>query len=366
MKILILSLTAVLSIISFGLVDSAYAEHPAENPNDNIAIDVRINNCTSFTIFGNADEHGLLTAHMYFVEYLDNNRSFQYASIFPLNIVNGVFEHTYTLPISVNHWTMMDYNHNVTETFSTIVKTVDEIHQGEIQIRPQYIYQKPHRTYLVTYETNSLPTFSILVRTNPDTNQLCFYNAPKLSKPLADFVKEDDNPQTYVDRYNDEEDPFKNWFDANYPQYDSIYEAVGLHHPSVIPPLTPIEQPKTKLQIANEQIDELETKKEKQKDKKDQWKQRMQEFKEDLRMAFDTDTKTKEHLIQLAESCKDATTELSDLQSRFTILESNSTQTQSQLNEALFTIEKLTTELNEAKKKIEEVETENQELRDAS
>ncbi len=101
----------------------------------------------------------------------------------------------------------------------------------------------------------------------------------------------------------------------------------------------------------------LEDKRENLKEKKDEWKNKHQKFKENLRIAFNTDTKTKEHLTQLAESCKDVRTELSELQSRFTILETNSTQTQSQLNEALFTIEKLTTELNEAKKKIEELKS---------
>ncbi len=44
---------------------------------------------------------------------------------------------------------------------------------------------------------------------------------------IAQFVDPDKDPQHYVDRYNNEES-YKKWFDTNYDQYDSIYEAVGV------------------------------------------------------------------------------------------------------------------------------------------
>jgi len=47
---------------------------------------------------------------------------------------------------------------------------------------------------------------------------------------LASFVDEDEDPQSYVDRYNDDK-KYKKWFDKNYPEYSSIYEAVGLEMP---------------------------------------------------------------------------------------------------------------------------------------
>jgi hypothetical protein len=43
----------------------------------------------------------------------------------------------------------------------------------------------------------------------------------------ADFVDEKVDPQKYVDRYN-KESIFRRWFAANYPQYKSIEQAVGL------------------------------------------------------------------------------------------------------------------------------------------
>jgi len=47
---------------------------------------------------------------------------------------------------------------------------------------------------------------------------------------LAPFVDASKDPQSYVDRYNNEPS-YKKWFDDNYPQYSSIYQAVGLDEP---------------------------------------------------------------------------------------------------------------------------------------
>ncbi|RNJ78531.1 MAG: hypothetical protein D9C04_07160, partial [Nitrosopumilus sp. B06] len=63
------------------------------------------------------------------------------------------------------------------------------------------------------------------------------YEAVGLEAPkkLAPFVKEGVKPQTYVDRYNNEPS-YKAWFDKTYPEYSSIYEAVGLEEPMPIAP----------------------------------------------------------------------------------------------------------------------------------
>ncbi|MDH3656853.1 MAG: Ig domain-containing protein [Nitrosopumilus sp.] len=51
---------------------------------------------------------------------------------------------------------------------------------------------------------------------------------------LASFVDETKDPQSYVDRYNTEES-YKKWFDDNYSEYSSIYQAVGLEEPVETP-----------------------------------------------------------------------------------------------------------------------------------
>ena len=52
---------------------------------------------------------------------------------------------------------------------------------------------------------------------------------------LASFVDEEKDPQSYVDRYENEAS-YKEWFDDNYSEYSSIYQAVGLEAPEVVEP----------------------------------------------------------------------------------------------------------------------------------
>jgi len=52
---------------------------------------------------------------------------------------------------------------------------------------------------------------------------------------LASFVDEIKDPQSYVDRYENEAS-YKKWFDDNYSEYSSIYQAVGLEAPEVVEP----------------------------------------------------------------------------------------------------------------------------------
>ncbi len=49
-------------------------------------------------------------------------------------------------------------------------------------------------------------------------------------KPRPSFVDPQKDPQSYVDRYNNEA-RYKEWFDGNFPDY-TIYEAVGLAEPA--------------------------------------------------------------------------------------------------------------------------------------
>jgi len=56
-----------------------------------------------------------------------------------------------------------------------------------------------------------------------------------VSKELAPFVDESKDPQSYVDRYNNEI-RYKEWFDVTYPEYASIFEAVGLEEPVIEEP----------------------------------------------------------------------------------------------------------------------------------
>jgi hypothetical protein len=61
---------------------------------------------------------------------------------------------------------------------------------------------------------------------------------------IATFVDQSKDPQHYIDRYFNES-KYKQWFDKNYPQYTSIYQAVGLEQPVQVieQPVQVIEQP---------------------------------------------------------------------------------------------------------------------------
>ncbi len=62
------------------------------------------------------------------------------------------------------------------------------------------------------------------------------YQAVGLEEPLqipASFVDKTKDPQSYVDRYTNEAN-YKKWFDDNFAEYDSIYQAVGLEEPKVL------------------------------------------------------------------------------------------------------------------------------------
>ena len=56
---------------------------------------------------------------------------------------------------------------------------------------------------------------------------------PETTPQLAAFVDPEKDPQHYVDRYNNEP-AYQDWFDKNYPEYSSIYHAVGLDNPADI------------------------------------------------------------------------------------------------------------------------------------
>ena len=58
---------------------------------------------------------------------------------------------------------------------------------------------------------------------------------PKELEIPAPFVDESKDLQSYVDRYNNEAS-YKKWFDDNYPEYSSIYEAIGLEEPIIEEP----------------------------------------------------------------------------------------------------------------------------------
>ena len=93
--------------------------------------------------------------------------------------------------------------------------------------------------------------------------------APAPKKPkIAGFVDLEKGPQHYIDRYNKEK-KYQAWFHKNYPQYTSIYEAVGLEEPKDKPKKAPAkETKKTPAKEAPKKAPTKETKKAPAKDAK--------------------------------------------------------------------------------------------------
>ena len=72
-----------------------------------------------------------------------------------------------------------------------------------------------------------------------ELNDVIMSNVQTLLQIPASFVDESKDPQHYIDRYNNEP-TYKEWFDENYSQYSSIYEAVGLEELVVAPISEPV------------------------------------------------------------------------------------------------------------------------------
>ena len=115
---------------------------------------------------------------------------------------------------SKSHGSFKDIDYN----FSIIVNDEEQEDRENITIIVKKAYDEPiikaEPTVVAEPEIKAEPT--VMVEESKST--------------LASFVDETKDLQSYVDRYNNEES-YKKWFDDNYPQYSSIYEAVGLEEP---------------------------------------------------------------------------------------------------------------------------------------
>ncbi len=99
-------------------------------------------------------------------------------------------------------------------SFDIVVKSEAQEDRKNITITVKKAYDEPE-----TIESESETTES----------------KPKELEITDPFVDETKDLQSYVDRYNNEAS-YKKWFDDNYPEYSSIYEAVGLEEPIIEEP----------------------------------------------------------------------------------------------------------------------------------
>ncbi|MDH3502678.1 MAG: putative Ig domain-containing protein, partial [Nitrosopumilus sp.] len=106
-------------------------------------------------------------------------------------------------------------------TFDIVVKKGGLEDRESIKVtvteKPEPVTQKPKPEPVVTKDPE------------PKTTE------PKEVEIPATFVDTKLDPQYYVDRYNNEP-KYKEWFDDNYSEYSSIYQAVGLEEPVELAP----------------------------------------------------------------------------------------------------------------------------------
>ena len=81
--------------------------------------------------------------------------------------------------------------------------------------------------------TTAEPTTAEPTTAEPTTAEPTTAEPTTAEPTTAEFVDPNLDPQYYVDKYNNESD-YKDWFDGNYPQYSSIYQAVGLDDPAEV------------------------------------------------------------------------------------------------------------------------------------
>ena len=103
-------------------------------------------------------------------------------------------------------------------TFDIVVNIGAQEDRENITITVKKAYDEP--------ETTEPEPETTTETTEPELKEL------EIPAPFVDETKE---PQSYVDRYNNEAS-YKKWFDDNYPEYSSIYEAVGLEEPIIEEP----------------------------------------------------------------------------------------------------------------------------------
>ena len=110
-------------------------------------------------------------------------------------------------------WTPTDSQGAKSYIFDIVVTLGSSIDRQAITITVNDVLNKP--------EPTQEPEHTPIIEPEPESTQ---------ELGIASFVDPKKDPQSYVDRYNNES-TYKKWFDENYPEYSSIYEAVGLDEP---------------------------------------------------------------------------------------------------------------------------------------
>ncbi|MCE2506020.1 MAG: hypothetical protein J4F36_06060, partial [Nitrosopumilaceae archaeon] len=93
-----------------------------------------------------------------------------------------------------------------------------------------YYEMNPNAMTALEVVTEYVPEEKTTSTTSETTSQSTLDSTSTELQIPAPFVDAEVDPQTYVDRYFSDVE-YKEWFDTNHSEYDSIYQAVGLDEP---------------------------------------------------------------------------------------------------------------------------------------
>jgi len=121
-------------------------------------------------------------------------------------------------------WTLSEVNKLDSYVFDIVVQKNDSVNKETI-------------TITIVNNTSNTADMKIIEETKENPTIKTTKQETEMSEgKLVPFIDSIQNPQEIIDRYNNEQN-YKKWFDTNYPEYSSIYEAVGIIEPLKIPAL---------------------------------------------------------------------------------------------------------------------------------
>ena len=164
----------------------------------------------------------------YKIELFSNESKYQTGDVLKVDVI---FSHQ---EISTGQYLIKDDKGNaiISKTFVPRSNGMYEIQElidtlwesGEYTLEVNWEFKQ--KTFSFFVQQDMINESNAVLDSEPVTEKVSLEPKNSETKPKPSFVDESKDPQSYVDRYNNEAS-YKEWFDENYPDY-TIEEAVGL------------------------------------------------------------------------------------------------------------------------------------------
>jgi len=167
----------------------------------------------------------------YKIELFSNESKYQTGDVLKVDVI---FSHQ---EISTGQYLIKDDKGNaiISKTFVPRSNGMYEIQElidtlwesGEYTLEVNWEFKQ--KTFSFFVQQDMINESNAVLDSEPVTEKVSLEPKNSETKPKPSFVDESKDPQSYVDRYNNEEG-YKTWFDENYSDY-TIEEAVGITTP---------------------------------------------------------------------------------------------------------------------------------------